>query len=67
MPVPFFSIDEAWSSPNKVQAYKADGVTPDPGYFTVNMRRAIGTNGETTIRIGVKPGTSNFITAYPVP
>lgn len=53
-------IDEAWS-------IKGAYVAPDPRAYVVNMKRIIGTNGESAIRIVVKePGTAEILTAYPV-
>lgn len=52
-------IDEAWSM-------RGAPVAGDPGAFVVPMGRAIGTAGETTIRIVVRPGTNQILTAYPV-
>ncbi|MGG0940322.1 RHS repeat-associated core domain-containing protein [Brevibacillus centrosporus] len=52
-------VDEAW-------ALKKTPVPGDPGAYIVDMGRKIGTQGETKIRIVVKPGTSEIITAYPV-
>ena len=51
-------VDEAWtrrgiSDPNDVAA------------FVVDMGRPIGTAGETSIRVVVRPGTTDIITAYP--
>lgn len=51
-------VDEAWirrgaPDPN------------DPAAFVVNMGRPVGTAGETSIRVVVKPGTNEIITAYP--
>ncbi|SFR61828.1 polymorphic toxin-type HINT domain-containing protein [Anaeromicropila populeti] len=56
-------VDEAWS--------KRVGVTPilqknGNQVFNIPMRRVVGTNGETSIRIVVKNGTSEVITAFPV-
>lgn len=51
-------IDEAWSK-------KGTSVPGDPGAYIVPMGRVVGTKGETTIRVIVKPGTNEIITAYP--
>jgi hypothetical protein len=51
-------IDEAF-------ALGGNPVPNDPGVFIVNMGRPIGTGGQTSIKIVVKPGTSEIITAYP--
>jgi hypothetical protein len=37
----------------------------DPGAYVVSMGRTIGTAGETNIKIIVRPGTNQIITAYP--
>lgn len=52
-------IDEAW-------IIKTSPLTPDSGAYVINMKRVIGTNGETAIKIIVKPRTSEIRTAYPV-
>lgn len=52
-------IDEAWKM-------KGSPLANDPGAYIVNMGRQIGTAGETFIKIIVKPGTSEIITAYPI-
>jgi hypothetical protein len=52
-------IDEAWLT-------KGNHLVNDPGTYVVNMRRIIGTNGESAIKIIVKPGTAEIKTAYPV-
>ncbi len=53
-------IDEAW-------ALKENPLVSDPVVYIVNMKRAIGTNGETAIRIVVKKAeTAEIKTAYPV-
>ena len=51
-------VDEAWSK-------KGSPLSSDPGAYVVPMGRAIGTSGETSIRVIVKPGTNEIITAYP--
>ena len=38
----------------------------DPGAYVINMKRIIGTNGESAIKIVVKPGTAEIKTAYPI-
>lgn len=53
------AIDEAWLK-------KGSPVVGDPGAYVVPMGRAIGTSGETSIKIIVRPGTNQVITAYPV-
>ena len=51
-------VDEAWLS-------RGSPVPNDPGAYVVPLGRVIGTNGETSVRIIVQPGTNNVITAYP--
>ncbi|MBX8487687.1 DUF637 domain-containing protein [Pseudomonas cichorii] len=53
------AVDEAWLK-------KGSPVIGDPGAYVVPMGRAIGTSGETSIKIIVRPGTNQVITAYPV-
>ncbi|CAO3947873.1 hemagglutinin repeat-containing protein [Achromobacter mucicolens] len=52
-------VDEAWLK-------KGSPVVGDPGAYVVPMGRPIGTSGETSIKIIVRPGTNQVITAYPV-
>jgi hypothetical protein len=52
-------IDEAW-------LMKGSPLSIDPGTYVIDMKRTIGTNGESTIKIIVKPGTAEIKTAYPV-
>jgi LysM repeat protein len=52
-------IDEAW-------AIRVAPLPSDPGAFVVPMGRVIGTSGETSIKIIVRPGTSKIVTAYPM-
>lgn len=53
-------IDEAW-------AIKGCPLTSDPRAYIVNMKKIIGTKGETAIRIVLKePGTCEILTAYPI-
>jgi hypothetical protein len=52
-------IDEAW-------LMKSAPLVFDQGAYIINMQRVIGTNGETAIKIIVKPGTAEIKTAYPV-
>ena len=56
-------VDEAWSM--------RSGVTPTlqkngNQVFNIPVRKVVGTNGETSIRIAVKNGTSEVVTAFPV-
>lgn len=53
-------VDEAWN-------VKGSPLVNDPGAYVVNMNKIIGTNGETSIKIIVRPGTNQIITAYPIP
>ena len=52
-------IDEAW-------VMKEAPLTSDPGAYIINMKKIIGTNRESAIKIIVKPGTAEIKTAYPV-
>jgi hypothetical protein len=56
-------IDEAWASKGALV-----GVPQQSGNlaYDIAMGRAIGTQGEKTIRIVVVPGTANIVTAHPV-
>ncbi len=56
-------IDEAWSMRNRVKATLQKNGNQ---VFNIPMRRVVGTNGETSIRIVVKNGTSEVVTAFPV-
>ncbi len=51
-------VDEAWNK-------KGSPLPNDPGVYVVDMGRVIGTNGETKIRIVVRPNTNNIISIYP--
>lgn len=51
-------VDDAW-------AIRGPAVPGDPGKFIVPMGRTVGTTGETSVTIIVKPGTSEIITAFP--
>jgi hypothetical protein len=51
-------IDEAWLG-------KGNPLYNDPGAYIVPMGRAVGTAGETNIKIIVRPNTNKIITAYP--
>ncbi|WP_218048812.1 DUF637 domain-containing protein [Curvivirga aplysinae] len=51
-------VDEAWSK-------RGASLPNDSNAFLVNMGRAVGTAGETSIRVVVDPKTNNIITAYP--
>lgn len=52
-------VDEAWIN-------KRSSVAGDPGAYIVPMGRVVGTSGETSIKIIVRPRTNKIITAYPV-
>jgi hypothetical protein len=52
-------IDEAWLK-------KGKPLPNDSGAYVVSMGRTIGTAGENSIKIIVRPGTNKIITAYPV-
>jgi hypothetical protein len=55
-------LDEAW-------AKRGTGVLQPNGnrVFEIDMGRVIGTAGETRIRMVVRDGTNNVITAFPIP
>lgn len=52
-------VDEAWVS-------RGGSVPGDPGAFVVSMGRTVGTAGEDAVKIIVRPGTNEIISAYPV-
>ena len=52
-------VDQAWSK-------RKNEVLGAPGEYIIAMKKVIGTNGERNIKIVVRPGASNIITAYPV-
>lgn len=52
-------IDEAWLT-------KGEPLKSDLGVYIVDMKKSIGLNGESAIRIVTIPGTSEILTAYPV-
>jgi len=52
-------VDEAWSK-------KGTHVPGDSGAYIIPMGRIVGTEGETAIKIVVRPGTNKVITSYPV-
>jgi filamentous hemagglutinin len=51
-------VDEAW-------AKRGAHVLDDPGAYVIYMGRAIGTAGETHLRVIIRPGTTEVISAYP--
>jgi RHS repeat-associated protein len=53
-------VDEAWGSAARVPVPK------DPGAFVTPLGRVVGTSGENAVKIIVRPGTSEVITAYPI-
>jgi predicted phosphoribosyltransferase len=52
-------VDEAWGM-------RGAALAKDAGSFIVSMGRVVGTQGETAVKIIVRPGTSEVITAFPV-
>jgi filamentous hemagglutinin len=53
-------LDEVWLSSSRIP------VVGDPVAFITPMGRAVGTAGESSVRLIVKSGTTNVISAYPV-
>jgi filamentous hemagglutinin len=53
-------LDEVWLSSSRIP------VVGDPAAFITPMGRAVGTAGENAVRLIVKSGTTNVISAYPV-
>jgi hypothetical protein len=52
-------VDEAWGM-------RGASISGDPGAFVIRMGRTVGTAGESAVKIIVRPGTNQIITAYPV-
>ena len=52
-------VDEAW-------AKRGQSLANGPGAYVIPMGRAIGSAGETNIKIITRPGTNEVIAAYPV-
>lgn len=52
-------IDEAW-------LMKKDPLISDSGSYVIDMKKVVGTQGESGIKIIVKPGTAEIKTAYPL-
>lgn len=52
-------LDEAW-------ALRTSPLAGDAGAYVIPMGRVVGQGGETSIKIIVRPGTSEVITAFPV-
>lgn len=52
-------VDEAWVK-------RSTPLPNDPGAYVIPMGRVIGTAGEKSIKVIVRPGTNKIITAYPV-
>jgi filamentous hemagglutinin len=55
-------IDEAWLARVGLGTLQSNGNR----FWVVNMGRQVGTAGETSIKIVVKDGTTDVITAYPI-
>jgi len=53
-------LDEAYLSPSRRP------VPGDPAAFITPMGRTIGTSGENAVRLILRPGTTEVISAYPV-
>lgn len=53
-------VDEAWLK-------RGAAIPNDPGAFVIDIGRIIGTQGQRRIKIIVRPGTNEIITAYPIP
>ena len=51
-------VDEAWK-------IKGNPLPNDPSVYLVDMKKPIGTKGETKVRIVVRKGTNKIISAYP--
>jgi len=56
-------LDEAWAARQGAGVLQANGNR----VFNIPMGRVVGAGGETSIRIIVRDGTTNVITAFPVP
>lgn len=56
-------VDEAWAARGSHTIHPSSG----NWNYRVDMGRVIGTEGQTAINISVRPGTSEIITAFPVP
>jgi hypothetical protein len=52
-------IDYAWSR-------RGSPLPDDPYAYIINFKKPIGTEGETALKIIVRPGTSELITAFPI-
>lgn len=52
-------VDDAWLA-------KGNPLPNDPGAYVVPMGRVVGTAGEVSIKIIVRPGINKIITAYPI-
>ncbi|MDE9364376.1 hypothetical protein PZ938_02050 [Luteipulveratus sp. YIM 133132] len=57
------TIDAAWG----MRGVSVEYLNGKPRAYIVPMGRVIGTEGETSVKIVVRPGTNEVITAYPVP
>jgi len=51
-------LDEAWPK-------RSNPLANNSGVYIVDMGRIIGVDGETAIKIIVRPGTNKIITAFP--
>ena len=56
-------VDEAWAARGSHTIHPGSG----NWNYRVDMGRVIGTEGQTAINISVRPGTSEIVTAFPVP
>jgi hypothetical protein len=51
-------VDEAWVK-------RGQPLPSDPGVYIVDMGRVVGTAGQTSVKLVVRPETNKLITAYP--
>ncbi len=56
-------LDDAWANRG------SHTVNPVSGnwVYDIRMPNAVGTNGEQSVRIVVRPGTTDVVTAHPIP
>ena len=52
-------VDEAWLK-------RGEALVDDPGAYVIDMGQVVGKNGETAIKIAVKIGTTDVLSAYPI-